>query len=77
MKQKEISTLLEYCKALATAYHSSNNFAHAVHDAQKEVVFKSFQWMFNFQTREWGSMDSDSGYLYMLEQSIKLHEEYP
>ena len=43
MKQMEISTLLEYCKALATAYHSSNNFAHAVHDAQKEVVFKSFQ----------------------------------
>lgn len=38
MEQKEISTIIASCKALATAYHSSNNFAHAVHDAQNEVV---------------------------------------
>ena len=49
MEQKEISTIIASCKALATAYHSSNNFAHAVHDAQNEVVSIFFNECINFK----------------------------
>jgi hypothetical protein len=37
LEGKEISHVLSTCKSLATAYHSSLNFARAIHEAQAEV----------------------------------------
>ena len=37
LSMKEINGLLSTCKALTTAYHSSINFARAIHEAQIEV----------------------------------------
>ena len=42
LSMKEICSLLSYCKSLSTAYHSSINFARAIHEAQIEVVSCSY-----------------------------------
>ena len=37
MSYKEIPALLNSCKSVAKAYHSSINFARAIHEAQIKV----------------------------------------
>ena len=38
MSYKEIPALLTSCKSVAKAYHSSVNFARAIHEAQIKVI---------------------------------------
>lgn len=49
MSYKEIPTLLNTCKNIAKAYHSSVNFARAVHEAQIKALM-SFEQFCSFST---------------------------
>ena len=53
MSYKEIPTLLNTCKNIAKAYHSSVNFARAVHEAQIKVLtsFEQFYSYFNIKVQ--------------------------
>ena len=44
MSYKEIPSLLNSCKNVAKAYHSSVNFARAIHEAQRKVRNAVMYW---------------------------------
>ena len=56
MSYKQIPAVLNACKSIAKAYHSSINFARAIHEAQVKVRIKvgriNFYLYFQVQSRQ-------------------------